>query len=158
MRHWKLLILAVTLSVLQAVCPLASAQSREETIDFLFRETVVNGVRFDFDDGTFKRTVHDYNITEDGCIVHITAVADESTTDWGTPPLEFTGRIISVSIDFNKLLLNRYYQDGNMIEIKVGDPGAVYGADWIWKNDNEIGFDHSNFHLIQNDFSEDHLA
>ncbi len=159
--HRPAVPLIVLLCAFVAISNAVQAQSREETVEFLFRDTRINDVWFNVQTTYSSRAVTNYSIVEHGCVVHVTAVASGTTTNWGDPPMSYSGKPISVTVDFNKLLMNRFTKDANTIEVKVGDLGAVYGTDWSWNNKNTdflTSWNHDRIVLERRNFNQSNLS
>jgi hypothetical protein len=91
-------------------------------------------------------------------VVKVSGIVSRSTLNWGEPAGQFSAKRVSVTVDFNKLLLNKYTQDHNEITIKVGDPGAVYGTNWYWKNTRQYIEDHDPIIPFSDTFSDNYLS
>jgi len=147
LRVWAICLLCGALSV-----SVACAQTREETLDFLLRDVVINDEYFDssvpvsyYD----KRHSSNFTITERDCVVTVSAYISGAFWNPGSGDEYYNNQPMSVTIDFSKLIFN----DGTSQDIKgadaddglrgglkisiPGDEGAVTGWTLEWNGDEK---------------------
>jgi hypothetical protein len=136
----KFYLFALSASLL-AVNHLAYAQTKEETLDFLFRDSSVNNVRFySWRIGDEYENISNFRTEERGCVVTISATISGSTgtSMGGDPAANFRDQPVQVAIDFNKIItrtaiIKKLSGDNfGKVEIDVsGTPGTVRGSAWL---------------------------
>jgi hypothetical protein len=142
LRVWAICLLCGALSV-----SVACAQTREETLDFLLRDVVINDEYFDssvpvsyYD----KRHSSNFTITEKDCVVTVSAYISGAFWNPGSGDEYYDNQPMSVTIDFSKLIFNdgtsqdisgADADDGLRGGLKIsipGDEGAVTGWTLEW--------------------------